>query len=689
MTRDAHQWEQWCAKAGPRLNISACEVMQHTLAAVAYCHSKGGPPPGHEWPQLTSSCLSPMATKSTSHESFTTWPLWPVARPAMPSAGGAAQATNSGFLGLFGISRESCAFGDPPDVDLVILCHEARGLDMSPGEQVFVSLRDQKRSDPEKLTAPGTAWQLRSARADSVLQIRAWAAPDEEAARTDAARRRLLGELRLPLSALRALSLSMLYQTWLTLDTPGLEGAELGPHELELKMDEGSRQLYQPKLCLSLCQLESASGLGKLALGPDAPEDVRTAQWSAVLRSQMQHLTMSSVMHRQSLKAGRPLRAPLTSESNHQLTVTTASKVRLCDKGGLASDFRRLRLLQSPVVCAERLVWARRGRFVPPDLLTREGVTPSYITKEVLLGVTIGFAQVPESVAFAFLAHVRPHVALHAAWIMGLFCSLLGGRPGMINGATGAFAAIIATFLPAPNVPGGNGAHVELLFPSVMLAGLFMLVASASNLSRFILLLPTPVMVGFCNGLAIVIGMAQLHPFHDESSLSGWKEGYELLWMLVITATSMATMEFLPKVPLQLFKVIPSSLMAILVAILIEFAIVRPCGWRTDTIGDVSEFTSETAFPIPFFVQHPSTGYNLHGIIDSWSSIQSILVQGILLCVVGSIESLMTSEVVESFTKTPSEGDRTLFAMGLGNMVSGFLGGMGGNAMTLGLGTRR
>eukprot|EP00434_Breviolum_minutum_P026311 symbB.v1.2.023254.t1/scaffold2112.1/size106475/4 len=256
----------------------------------------------------------------------------------------------------------------------------------------------------------------------------------------------------------------------------------------------------------------------------------------------------------------------------------------------------------------------------------------------------------------------------------------------MVNGATGAFAAIIATFLPVPEKAGGNGEHVELLFPSVMLAGVLMLAASAANLSRFILLLPTPVMVGFCNGLAIVIGLAQLHPFHDEARSSGWKEGYELMWMLVITAVSMLTMEFLPKVPLQIFKVIPSSLMAILVAILLEFAVVRNCGSRTDTIGDVSEFTAETAFPIPFFVEHPSTGYDLDKIVNSWTSIQNIIVQGILLCVVGSIESLMTSEVVESFTKTPSEGDRSLFAMGLGNIVSGFLGGMGGNAM-IGLST--
>lgn len=142
--------------------------------------------------------------------------------------------------------------------------------------------------------------------------------------------------------------------------------------------------------------------------------------------------------------------------------------------------------------------------------------------------------------------------------------------------------------------------------------------------------------------------------------------------MLVITAASMLTMEFLPKVPLQVFKVIPSSLMAILVAVLLEFALVRQLGGRTDTIRDVSEFTSQTAFPVPFFVDHASTGYDLEKLL-TWSSAQGILVQGILLCVVGSIESLMTSEVVESFTKTPSHGDRSLFAMGLGNLVSGAL----------------
>ncbi|CAJ1438663.1 unnamed protein product [Effrenium voratum] len=313
-----------------------------------------------------------------------------------------------------------------------------------------------------------------------------------------------------------------------------------------------------------------------------------------------------------------------------------------------------------------------------------EGVTTEYVIREVLLGVTICFAQIPESVAFAFMANIKPPIALHAAWIVGFICSAFGGRPGMVNGATGAFAAIVGTFIP-PAGTGNNGPGVELLFPSVMLAGLLMMVVSVTKLSRFITLLPSPVMLGFCNGLAIVIGNAQLHPFTNPET-HHWKEGAEMIWMLVICFSSMAVMEFLPKIPLKVFKVIPSSLLAIITAIVIEFAIVRNTGSRTDTIRDVSEFTVETAFPIPFFVStDDAVSYELGNILTG-SGISQIIVQGIFLCLVGSIESLMTAEVVESFTKEPGDGDRTVLAMGVGNVISGFLGGMGGNAM-IGLST--
>ena len=99
-----------------------------------------------------------------------------------------------------------------------------------------------------------------------------------------------------------------------------------------------------------------------------------------------------------------------------------------------------------------------------------------FLKTEVLLGITICFAQVPESVAFAFMAHIKPPVALHAAWVVGLICTLLGGRSGMVNGAEGAYAAIIGTFIAVPDTPGQNGAGVQTLFPSVMCAGAFMLI---------------------------------------------------------------------------------------------------------------------------------------------------------------------------------------------------------------------
>jgi SulP family sulfate permease len=280
--------------------------------------------------------------------------------------------------------------------------------------------------------------------------------------------------------------------------------------------------------------------------------------------------------------------------------------------------------------------------------------------------------------------------------MVGLICSLFGGRPGMVNGATGAFAAIISTFLPEPIEDGGNGKGVETIFPSVIFAGLLMCAIGQLGLSKFILLLPAPVMLGFCNGLAVVIGTAQLHPFED-SDTHEWKTGEELMWMIIIMMAAMITMEFLPKVPLKCLAVIPSSMCAIIVACLLEWAVARNInGFKgTDTIGDVSEFTIDTAYPCPFFVKSPGRSYDLEKLglngetFGHWIGKgpgNDILVQGILLCIVGTIESLMTSEVVESFTKTPSDGKRTVMAMGIGNILSGGMGGMGGNAM-IGLST--
>lgn len=304
--------------------------------------------------------------------------------------------------------------------------------------------------------------------------------------------------------------------------------------------------------------------------------------------------------------------------------------------------------------------------------------TIAYVRTESLLGVIVAFAQVPESVSFAFLAHVRPPVALHSAWIVGLVCALFGGRPGMISGASGAFAAIIGTFIPKPDELGGSGEGVELLFPSVMLAGVLMTGVRLAGGARFITLIPESVMVGFCDGLAIVIARAQLHPFShtDSEGHVHWKEGAELGFMLLIMLVSMLIMEFLPKLPWSAAKLVPSSLVAIVVASLFELFI-RTRGFSTDTIGDVAQFTADSRFPVPFFLD---TQYDL-SVLRSPGASFTIIKQAIMLCAVGVVESLMTTEVVTEIVKTPVDRNAVLSAMGGANVLAGFLGGMGGNAM--------
>ena len=312
----------------------------------------------------------------------------------------------------------------------------------------------------------------------------------------------------------------------------------------------------------------------------------------------------------------------------------------------------------------------------------------SLFKNELLLGLIICFAQIPESVAFGFLANVQPSVAIHSAWIVGLICSAFGGRPAMVNGATGAFAAIIGTFIAAADKNSESGEGVERLFVSVMLAGGLMLLVAGLRLSRLIVLVPSTVMIGFCNGLAIVIGMAQLHPFgyeckevNDECPVKDdkhhWRGGGELGWMIAVMIISMLIMEFIPRLPWRYAKVVPSSLVSIVVAIIIEFAIIRQTGQRTNTIGDIAPFDSETAFPLPFFadnvryeVDSPVVSKNLsNSTINSnttqstplgplrydlsklsglsGSEVWSIILNGILLAAVGVIESLMTMEVVK------------------------------------------
>jgi len=246
-------------------------------------------------------------------------------------------------------------------------------------------------------------------------------------------------------------------------------------------------------------------------------------------------------------------------------------------------------------------------------------------------------------------------------------------------------------------------------------AGCFMLTIWAMGGDRFITLMAASIMDGFCCGLAVVIGQSQLHPFQiGHGADMHWRPGDDLTtwFMVLIMMCSMLTMEYLPKLPCKAAKFFPSSLLAILVAIFIEYAVVRripgdgphcmnyaghgrmlaaatnettchSC-YCTDVIGDVTPFTFTS--PYPFFLNedylNATTGlYNAPP-----DKVGQILVQGLLLAIAGVVQGLMTTEVVTSYVKTPPHTPSIVWSMGLANLLSGFLGGMGGDAM-IGLST--
>ena len=274
---------------------------------------------------------------------------------------------------------------------------------------------------------------------------------------------------------------------------------------------------------------------------------------------------------------------------------------------------------------------------------------------EILSGLTVALALVPEAIAFAFIAGLSPLTGLYAAFVMGLITSILGGRPGMISGATGAVAIVIVA-LAKSHGP-------EYIFATVVLAGMIQMIAGFLKLGKFIRLVPQSVMYGFVNGLAIVIFMSQLVQFKTEGvdgSLQ-WMQGSQLFMMLGLVLLTMLIIWGLPKIT----KVIPSSLAAIITI----FAVVSLFGINTTTVGDMASIKG--GFP-PFHI--PQIPFNLE-------TLQIIAPYAFIVAAVGLIESLLTLNLVDEITQTRGSGNREAVAQGIGNFTSGFFSGMGGCAM--------
>jgi len=270
---------------------------------------------------------------------------------------------------------------------------------------------------------------------------------------------------------------------------------------------------------------------------------------------------------------------------------------------------------------------------------------------EILSGLTVALALVPEAVAFAMIAGLSPLIGLYAAFMMGLVTSIFGGRPGMISGATGAVAVVLVTLVKSHGV--------EYIFATVILAGILQLTAGFLKLGKLIRLVPHPVIFGFVNGLAIIIFMSQLDQFKDNSG--NWLTGSTLYIILGLVVLTMAIIYGLPKIT----KVLPASL----AAILIIFGLVTFFQIDTKTVGDIASIKG--GFP-PFHIPNIPFNFDTLALIFPYAAI----VAG-----VGLIESLLTLNIVDEMTETRGRGNKEAIAQGTANILSGFFFGMGGCAM--------
>ncbi len=311
-----------------------------------------------------------------------------------------------------------------------------------------------------------------------------------------------------------------------------------------------------------------------------------------------------------------------------------------------------------------RALLARYADRIRPDprRTSDEPLTLARLRTEILSGLTVALALVPEAVAFAFVAGVHPLVGLYAAFLVGLVTAVFGGRPGMISGATGALAVVMVSLVAEHGV--------EYLFAAVVLMGILQVTVGALHWGKFIRLVPHPVMLGFVNGLAIVIFLAQLTQFKVPGTVEAtghgagggqWLSGMPMVTMLGLVVLTMAVIWVMPKIT----KVIPAPLagIGVVAAIVIGFGVDVP------RVGDLASI--EGGLP----------AFHLPAVPLELETLRIILPYAVILAAIGLIESLLTLNLVGEMTGKRGGASRECVAQGSANILTGFFGGMGGCAM--------
>lgn len=305
--------------------------------------------------------------------------------------------------------------------------------------------------------------------------------------------------------------------------------------------------------------------------------------------------------------------------------------------------------MRSPLLqCSEGIVILAAGAAVP-------SLTPAYLKINLLAGLTVALALVPEAIAFALVAHLSPLTGLYAAVIVAFITSCFGGRPGMISAAAGSLAVVMVALVVQ------HGA--QYLLAAVVLMGVLQLLFAAARLGKFIRMVPHPVMLGFVNGLALVIFLAQFNHFKEPGpdGAPQWMAGPELAVMAGIIVVTMAVIYLTPR----LTKAVPSTLVGILVA----SSGCALLGIETKTVGDLGSI----AGGLPGFAL-PDVPWNLE-------TLRIVFPYSLVLAGVGLIESLLTLTLIDEITDTRGQPNRESLALGAANVAAGLFGGMGGCAL--------
>lgn len=282
------------------------------------------------------------------------------------------------------------------------------------------------------------------------------------------------------------------------------------------------------------------------------------------------------------------------------------------------------------------------------------------IKNELLAGLTVALALIPESVAFAFVAGVSPILSLQTAVVIGVVAAIFTGRPGMISSSTAAISVVMAALVASHGL--------EYLFGAVILMGLIQLLIGVLKLGKYARMIPYPVMLGFLNGLSIVIFTSQFELFKlNTTSGREWIQGLDMAIMLVLVLLTMGIIQFFPK----LTKAIPPSLAGIIILTLIAVSLGNFTGYHLQTVQDFAGMTLKGGLP-KFYI--PQLPLNLE-------TLQVIFPYAFIAGLVGLTEAVLTLRVIDEMTDTKGNTNKEIVAQGLANLVNGFFGGMGGDAM--------